>query len=347
MFQATKRGRLVGAAVAALSSLVVIATANDAGAWGAAGHRMIGYLAVKALPGDLPAFVRDAASDVGELAREPDRTKGSGKLHDEMREGNHFIDLDDNGMAGIGRGGPSIDALPPTRQLYDDALRAGGATLTQGGWLPYSIAETYADLQTDFALWRIARVGERKAKTREHRAWFARDRKRREALILADMGELAHFVGDGSQPLHTSIHYNGWGADFPNPRGYSVERIHSAFEGAFVYSNVATQDVAPAMTGYTPCAGERLACIAAYLKTTWLQTEPLYQMEQAGGLRNGSPLGKTFVVSRLAAGASMLRNLYVDAWRASATAEAGWPKIKVADVEAQGLDAYENLYGKD
>ena len=344
MFALSKHGRLIGAAVAALA---VLAAATGADAWGAAGHRMIGYLAVKALPADLPGFVRDAASDVGELAREPDRTKGSGKLHDEMREGNHFIDLDDNGMAGIGRGGPSIDALPATRQLYDDALRANGATLTQAGWLPYSITETYADLQTDFALWRIARVGERKAKSREHRAWFARDRKRREALILADMGDLAHFVGDGSQPLHTSIHYNGWGTELPNPRGYTVERIHGAFEGVFVFTYIKPQDVAPAMSAYVPCAAERLACIAAYVKTTWLQTEPLYQMEQAGGLRDGNPAGKRFTVTRLAAGASMLRDLYVDAWRASATAEVGWPKIKVADVEAQGLDAYENLYGKD
>ena len=164
-----KPGRLL---VAAVSAVAVLAMANSAGAWGAAGHRMIGYLAVKTLPDDVPGFVRRAAHDVGELAREPDRTKGSGKLHDEYREGNHFIDLDD---AGLAMGGPSIDALPPTRQLYDDALRQADSTLSKAGWLPYAIADAQADLTTDFALWRIARVGERKAKSGARRAWFARE----------------------------------------------------------------------------------------------------------------------------------------------------------------------------
>lgn len=340
MFALSKHGRLIGAAVAVLT---VLAAATGAGAWGAAGHRMIGFAAVKALPEDVPAFVRKAAADIGELAREPDRTKGSGKLHDEYREGNHFIDLDD---AGLALGGPSIDALPPTRQLYDDALRARGETLTRAGWLPYSIADAQADLTTDFALWRVARVGERKARSREHRAWFARDRKRREALILGDIGELAHFVGDGSQPLHTSIHYNGWG-DYPNPRGFTTARIHGAFEGVFVFSHIKTEDVMAAMGGYQPCTGPAEPCIAAYLKTSWAQTIPLYELEQAGGLRDGDARGRAFAAARLAAGATQLRNMITDAWRVSATREVGWPKISVAEVEAKGLDAYENLYGKD
>ncbi|MBX7247733.1 MAG: S1/P1 Nuclease [Caulobacteraceae bacterium] len=339
-----KRGRLLAAAVV---SVAVLLAANSAGAWGAAGHRLIGYVAVKTLPDDLPGFVRRAASDVGELAREPDRTKGSGKLHDEYREGNHFVDIDDQGRTGIGTGGPSIDALPPTRQLYDDALRANGATLSKAGWLPYSIADAYADLQTDFGLWRIARVGERKGRTAAHRAWFKHDRERREALILADMGELAHFVGDGSQPLHTSIHYNGWGESFPNPHGYTNEKIHNLFEGVFVYRYIRAEDIIPAMGQYAPCEGDRLACIAAYLKASWSLTERLYQLEQTGAFRGDDPNGKAFVVDRLAAGATQLRNLYVEAWRSSATAEVGWPKVKVSDVEAQGLDVYENLYGKD
>ena len=335
-----KPGRLIAAAV---SAVAVLAVANAAGAWGAAGHRMIGYLAVKTLPDDLPGFVRRAAWDVGELAREPDRTKGSGKLHDEYREGNHFIDLDDEGRA---LGGPHIDALPPTRQLYDDALRAKGETLTHAGWLPYAIADAQADLVTDFALWRIARVGEKKARTAAHRKWFRRDRERREALILSDMGELAHFVGDGSQPLHISIHYNGWG-DYPNPKGFTTDRIHGMFEGVFVFSHIRNEDVLPLMGAYQACEGPFEPCIAAYLKTSWRQTIPLYELEQAGGFRDGDARGRAFAAQRLAAGATQLRNLFVDAWRRSATAEVGWPKVKVADVEAQGLDAYESLYGKD
>jgi hypothetical protein len=336
------RGRLIAAAAAALA---VLALASAAGAWGASGHRMIGYLAVKTLPDEMPGFVRRAAADVGELAREPDRTKGSGKLHDEMREGNHFIDLDDQAQAGVGKGGPSIDALPPTRQLYDDALRAHGTTLTQAGWLPYAITDAYNDLVTDFALWRIDRVGERKAR-REHRGWFHRDRQRREALILEDMGELAHFVGDGAQPLHTSIHYNGWG-DYPNPRNFTLNRIHGSFEGTFVYNNVRAEDVLPAMGLYAPCQADRLACVSAYLKASNSLVGRLYELEQAGAFVDGDQRGRAFVIDRLAAGATQLRNLYVEAWRASATAAPGWPRVNVADVERSGEDVYDSIYGKD
>jgi len=335
----SKPGRLIAAAAALVAAAGLATTAV---AWGAQGHRMIGITAVRALPDDVPAFVRKAAHDIGELSREPDRTKGSGKLHDEYREGNHFIDLDDEGRA---LGGPHIDSLPPTRQLYDDALRAKGETLTHAGWLPYSILDAYADLRTDFALWRIARVGEKKGK-REHRAWFKRDRQRREALILSDIGELSHFIGDGSQPHHMSIHYNGWG-DYPNPRGFTTERVHSPFESVFVPTYVRIEDVAADMTPLETCSVPVEACVAAYLKRTWTHIIPYYELEQAGGFRDGDPRGRVFAAQRLAAGSSMLRNLITQAWRESATAEVGWPKAKVADVEAQGLDAYDSLFGKD
>jgi hypothetical protein len=41
-----------------------------------------------------------------------------------------------------------------------------------------------------------------------------------------------------------------------------------------------------------------------------------------------------------------LRDLIVDAWRASETMSVGWPKVSLADVKA-GKDPYESLYGKD
>ena len=46
------------------------------------------------------------------------------------------------------------------------------------------------------------------------------DQERREQHDPADLGDWAHFVGDGSQPMHVSVHFNGWG-DFPNPRGFT------------------------------------------------------------------------------------------------------------------------------
>ena len=52
-----------------------------------------------------------------------------------------------------------------------------------------------------------------------------------------DTGQLSHFVGDGSQPLHVTIHFNGWGSDQPNPQGYSNARLHGPFESDLVQAN--------------------------------------------------------------------------------------------------------------
>ena len=69
---ATLRGALLAVALAVPAS---------AFAWGATGHRIIGRLGVETLPPDLPAFLHTPAASeaVGELAREPDRWKDSGK----------------------------------------------------------------------------------------------------------------------------------------------------------------------------------------------------------------------------------------------------------------------------
>ena len=45
---------------------------------------------------------------------------------------------------------------------------------------------------------------------------------------------------------------------------------------------------------------------------TWKLTEPLYQLEKSGGMVATDPRAKTFVQSRLAAGATALRDLVTE-----------------------------------
>ncbi len=58
---------------------------------------------------ELPAFLRTpgAAAEVGELSREPDRTKGAGQPHDRERDTAHFVDLDDDGHV-MNAAGPTL-----------------------------------------------------------------------------------------------------------------------------------------------------------------------------------------------------------------------------------------------
>jgi hypothetical protein len=319
--------------------------AGQALAWGATGHRLVGREAVSALPPEVPAFLRAPAAieAVGELAREPDRWKDAGKAHDADRDPAHFLDLGDDGRI---FGGPTLAALPETRVAYDAALRAVGTDSGKAGYLPYAIIDGWQQLAKDLAYWRVDLAGAAHAADPARRAWLAADQARREALVLRDLGVLAHYVGDGSQPLHVTIHYNGWGP-FPNPAGYTQDRVHGPFEGDFVRAYVSADAVRAAMTPYADCHCDIARWTAAYLAATGEEVVPFYELQKAGGLVAGDARGRAFAAARLAAGASALRDLVVDAWRASAAGRVGWPAVQVADVEAGRIDPYDSLFGAD
>ncbi len=133
-------------------------------------------------------------------------------------------------------------------------------------------------------------------------------------------GWLGHYVGDASQPLHTTIQFNGWTG--PNPNGYTTEhKIHWQFEGPFVAANIHTADVKVAkMTAARAVDGDVFDSYVAYLRHTAMYVEKVYQLEKAGGFAvgAGTPESRDFTAERLAAGASMLRDMIYTAWTASA-----------------------------
>jgi hypothetical protein len=313
-------------------------------AWGDTGHRMIGELAIQALPPMIPAFLRapEAARDVGELAREPDRSRGAGRTHDTDRDAGHFVDGDDEGKI---LGGPPLGHVPLTRAEYETQLRAVGADSWKAGYLPYSIIEGWQQLVKDFAYWRADAAGERLASDPAHKAWLAADRARRERQVINDLGVWAHYVGDASQPLHTTVHYNGWGPG-PNPNGYTLEHIHVPLEAAYVTKNVTAQAVRGRMRPYVNCGCRIDEATGAYLVAESQTMIPLYELEKSGGFKDGDPRGVAFMTDRIAEGASELRDLVIAAWNASGAMTVGYPGVAALDVEAgKAGDAYELLYG--
>ncbi|HEV2530903.1 S1/P1 Nuclease [Phenylobacterium sp.] len=329
----------------ALVLATALASPTAALAWGSSGHRMIGEVAVRALPADVPAFLHapQAALDVGELSREPDRVKGAGRAADSDLSPGHFLDLGDDGKV---LGGPLLSALPATRVEYETQLRAAGQDSWKAGYLPYSIVETYERLAHDFAYWRVLKAAEANPAWAVNRAWFSADRRRREALILADIGALSHFVGDGSQPLHVTLHFNGWGS-FPNPAGYSNDKLHSPFESDLVQATVKEGAVAAQVAAFHSCGCPIEQRTWAYLAATGQQVIPFYEMVKAGGLTPGDPRGTQFATRQMAIGATELRDLIVEAWGVSRRESVGYKPVAVADVEAGKVDPYPGLYGTD
>ena len=314
-------------------------------AWGATGHEWISGIAIEKLPESIPAFVRTQAAiaDIAVMGRELDRSKGAGRTHDAERDPGHWVSLaDDGSVVGVL---PLAD-LPDTREQYDTLLRAKGSTQYKAGYLPYAIVDGWQQLRKDFAYWRATKKGAETALSAEERAWFEADRRLREQLILRDIGVWSHYVGDASQPLHVSVHYEGWGA-YPNPNGYTNRDIDAQFEGEFVRDNLVRSAIAAKVGPYRSCGCSIEQRTKALLLATLAQVEPLYALEKEGGLERGDRRGIAFADERLAAGATAVRDMIVDAWLASADAPVGYPMVNVRDIESGKTRATRELFKPD
>ena len=115
---------------------------------------------------------------------------------------------------------------------------SAGSSQYKSGYLPYAIVVGWQQLAKDFAYWRASSIGAKTAVDAADRAWFDADREHRKLLLLRDLGYWSHFPGDASMPLHTSVHFYGWGP-YPNPQGYATGDSHGLYiKGAFVRHNI-------------------------------------------------------------------------------------------------------------
>ena len=332
--------RRIGAGIAA--ALVIFGSAGPAGAWGAYGHRIISGVAVATLPDTLPAFVRspEAQAEIRLLGPEADNLRRAGTTFDGDRDAAHFLDLEDDGTV---QHAVALANLPTTREAYETALRASGKatddkpTQWEAGYLPYEIVDGWEEVARDFGFWRIAAYGEAHATTDADRTAFAQVRRLRETLTLRDIGYWSHFVADGSQPLHVSVHYNGWG-NYPNPHNYSNSKtIHARFETAFVNAHASEALVTPLVGAYVPGSGPFLPRVEKYLLATNSHMERVYQLEASDAFARATPDAVSFTADRLADGARQLRDWIADAWTASADEKVGYPAATVRDVESGSI----------
>jgi hypothetical protein len=74
---------------------------------------------------------------------------------------------------------------------------------------------------------------------------------------------------------------------------------------------------------------------------------PLYALEKEGGFKRGDERGIAFATARLAAGATALRDMIVEAWLDSANTPVGYPMVNVRDIESGKVRATRELFGAD
>jgi len=283
--------------------LCLFIPSQSAHAWEQDGHRMINKLAASNLPADMPAFLRTQAAvdEIEYLGPEPDRWRSRAEPELSAAQApEHFIDFE---------AADALGALPHKRLDFEAKVFAAGQRPEVIGLQPWEADEVWERL---------------KAAMRQYRALLAAgpganvDTKPVEAAILFYAGWLGHYVGDGSQPLHVTVKYNGWVG--PNPNGYTTgHQIHHLFEGPFVAANVHAPEVQAKMTPVKLIEGDMFDAYVAYLRHTATYVEKVYQFEKAGAfIGAGTPESRDFTAARLADGASMLRDMIYTAWIDSA-----------------------------
>lgn len=284
-------------AFAGLALLVV--QPHFAHAWGNQGHLMINRLAVSHLPEDVPAFLRSpgAVDEIEYLGPEPDRWRSPAEPELSAEQApEHFIDLEIADKLG---------ALPHRRYAFFAKVYAAGDQPEKIGLQPWQTDEVWERLKSAMRNYRELKTD-------------GKDTGPVEQAILFYAGWLGHYVGDGSQPLHTTVQYNGWTG--PNPNGYTTSnQIHWEFESVFVSANIHLPDVEGKMTPVKAIDGDMFDAYMAYLRQTQTCVEELYKLDKEGGFQGaGTEASRAFTAERLAAGASMLRDMIYAAWQESA-----------------------------
>jgi hypothetical protein len=291
--------------ISAAILLLPLVHVQHAFAWGHDAHSMINRLAGANLPDDVPAFLRSygAIEALAYYGPQPDHWRSEDKGLYATLVPEHDIDLEWADLAG---------PLPRTRYEYIQALAVAQAQhpdLKLGpqnvGLLPYSGTETYTMLKSAMRDYRTALANKE-------------DTRPVEAEIVFLAGFLGHYVADASQPLHTTINYNGWTG--PNPNGYTTDHtFHQRFEGDYVHNNIKTEDVAPLVATKPVVMEDVFADFLHFIRHSNSYVDKTYQLDKTGAFTGaGTPEGKTFTEERIAAGASELRDMIYTAWIKSA-----------------------------
>ena len=295
--------------IALAAAITFAAVSTPSGfAWGPVGHTMINRLAAQGLVGHVPAFMTtaDAINEIAYLGPEPDRWRSAAEPElSATQAADHFIDLE---YADVINPLPRkrydfIGALYAYRQEHPD--QAAVETPEKVGMQPWQTEEVWERLKSAFRDYRQAEA--------QHE-----DTKPVEAAILFYAGWLGHYVGDGSQPLHVTRDYNGW-VEKENPHSYTTDHsIHWQFESVFISANIKDAGVQPLMSPLKPVDDEWTDYLG-YLRHSGTLVDQTYSLYKADAFTGaGTPEGKQFAEERLAAGASMLRDMIVAAWNKSA-----------------------------
>jgi hypothetical protein len=330
--------------IAAVSSLfLLVIPALEA--WGVRGHTVANLAAVEAIPADGPAFLKPEKAYIGHLGPIPDTwrspTEAYLRISEDPNHGWYTEDFD------------FLKEIPRSRteftlRVYDQYLRvkktdperAKLLNIRYTGLQAYSMMEGYERVKAGMRLVRHASAGAENNRfgnlastygkisplfqnPDDVRSFLSRD-------VAFYMGWLGHYIADAAQPLHNSKHHDGWVGE--NPKGYTRETsIHGRFESTYLdLIGVTEDDVRPYVRKDAKLLDDPWTAILDHMVEARNAVEEVYRLDLRKAFANKQDAdAKKLVCSRLASGASFLRDLVYTAWIESAKP---LPAFKQADL---------------
>ena len=266
--------------------------------------RILTLASVRALPDELPEFFRKGDRFITHMVYDPDVAKNRATpLARGTEYSEHFADLEY--LKGA--------ELPRSRYDFIQLCHEVGVKPEKVGFVPYTIAEWTERLAVAFA---------------EHRRWP--DDPYIQAKCQVYAGILSHYAQDACQPLHLTIHFNGW----VNEDG-SVDQkgIHARIDMLPEYFEMDPDQLAE---GQEVVATDSLmAFVVAQIDEGFQLVETVYELGpripeigQKDWKRDPEVVG--FALSRARAAVSFTASLYLTAWRKSEYIQLGdWLDLRV------------------
>ena len=303
--------------------VVAVAASPGVVAWGQRGHDVVNRVAVRGLTDDGPTFLRNHEDWIAYLSIVPDSWRATSEPFQRIIEDpNHGWFREQFAFL------PNA-ALPRSRYEFVLALDkehrrlvAAGDTATAAltnvrwtGTMAYAAVETYEQMVAAMRRYRATRS--QGGDTR----WV-------ELEIASYMGRLGHYTADGAQPLHDTIHHDGWqGA---NPENYTTDpRVHGRFETQLVERMELKPEDVQADVPAPRLIPDAFDAVVAHFDDAATHVERVYRLDKAGALaapgqavsdsgRQAEADARVLVKRQIARAATLLRDLAHTAWVRSA-----------------------------
>ncbi|MBY0504885.1 MAG: hypothetical protein K2X03_13310 [Bryobacteraceae bacterium] len=274
-------------------------------AWGVRGHHEINRAAMRGMAADGPAFLKVQQEYIVALGPVPDSWRTPAEPFLKI--------LEDPNHGWFQEQAQSLMRNPP-RSRYEFVLalyREYEKTkdpLTNVRWtgtIAYAAIESYERIQAGMRRYRAAQAN-------------GQDTRFIETEIATHIGYLGHYAADAANPMHDSIHHDGWVGE--NPSQFATDpAVHGRFETAFVdLIQLTSDDLLPRMKA-AQVLEDPFTAMLQHIERSYAELEHAYALDKSGALKDPENAEARALVYQLTSSAAgLLRDLVHTAWVRSA-----------------------------